>query len=202
MLLEILDYCIENRDYKEASEGGRTKKLVEKFFDNVENFMKKQGFTKGADKLRYFYYGDNAAVNISDLYAYLFNRNIWFAKERKKTKIMVEEFEAKLRGSIKTKEWKSNYERVSLYLVTQNAQNAKKNLEILAINISHAFVVDNERLLEGDIQWLSKYYKDILEIYQRNPEEILPDELLDEYKDIMKEMQNINRNYVGLNKES
>lgn len=86
VLLEILDYCIENRDYKEASEGGRTKKLVEKFFDNVENFMKKQGFTKGADKLRYFYYGDNAAVNISDLYAYLFNRNIWFAKERKKRK--------------------------------------------------------------------------------------------------------------------
>lgn len=86
--------------------------------------------------------------------------------------------------------------------MTQNANNAKKNLEALANNVSHAFVVDNEKLFEGDIQWLSKYYKDILEIYQRNAEEILPDELLDEYKEIMKEMQNINPKYVGLNKES
>lgn len=202
VLLEILDYCIENRDYKEASEGERTKKLIEKFFDNVEEFMKNHGFSKGIEKLRYFYYGDNAAVNISDLYAALFDKKIWFLKTRKNTKKLVEAFEAKLRGNAKVKDWKSNYEKVSSYLMTQNANNAKKNLEALANNVSHAFVVDNEKLFEGDIQWLSKYYKDILEIYQRNAEEILPDELLDEYKEIMKEMQNINPKYVGLNKES
>ncbi len=99
VLLEILDYCIDNRDYKEASEGERTRKLVDKFFDNVEEFMKKHGFSKGVEKLRYFYYGDNAAVNISELYAGLFDRDVLLIQARNKTvDTLILEFEAKLRG--------------------------------------------------------------------------------------------------------
>ncbi len=202
VLLEILDYCIDNRDYKEASAGKRTQKLVDKFFDNVEEFMKKHGFSKGVEKLRYFYYGDNAALNISELYAGLFDKNIAFLKKRRDMRTLAEEFEAKVRGNAKVKDWKSNYEKVSSYLMTQSAQNAKKNLEILATNVSHVSAVDNKKLYEGDIQWLSKYYKDILRIYQQNAEETLSDELLEEYKDIMREMQYINPKYIGLNQES
>ncbi|MDE7322636.1 MAG: hypothetical protein K2N73_07845 [Lachnospiraceae bacterium] len=198
VLLEIIDYCIENRDYKEASEGRRTQKLVEKFFDNIEDFMKKQGFSKGVDKLRYFYYGDNAAINISDIYAQLFDTNILLAKTRKKTKTMVEEFAAKLRGTSKERDGKNNYEKVSLYLMTQTAKNAKKNLDTLASNVNHSFSASNEKLGEKMVKELSDFYRSIIEIYQRDNEEVLPAKLLEEYKEIMRTMQDVNPKYVGL----
>lgn len=202
VLLEILDYCIENRDYKEASEGERTKKLIEKFFDNVEEFMKNHGFSKGVEKLRYFYYGDNAAVNISDLYASLFDKDVLLIQIRNKTiDTLILEFEAKLRGKTKEIEWKNNYERVSSYLVNQNANNAKKNLEALANNVCHSLAAGDRRLPEGMVNTLIIHYMDVLEIYQQD-DKTLPREMRNEYKEIMKEMQNINPKYVGLNKES
>lgn len=202
VLLEILDYCIENRDYKEASEGERTKKLVARFFDNVEEFMKNHGFSKGVEKLRYFYYGDNAAVNISDLYASLFDKDVLLIQIRNKTiDTLILEFEAKLRGKTKEIEWKNNYERVSTYLVNQNANNAKKNLEALANNVCHSLAAGDRRLPEGMVNTLIIHYMDVLEIYQQD-DKTLPREMRNEYKEIMKEMQNINPKYVGLNKES
>lgn len=199
VLLEILDYCIENRDYKEASEGERTKKLVARFFDNVEEFMKNHGFSKGVEKLRYFYYGDNAAVNISDLYASLFDKDVLLIQIRNKTiDTLILEFEAKLRGKTKEIEWKNNYERVSSYLVNQNANNAKKNLEALANNVCHSLAAGDRRLPEGMVNTLIIHYMDVLEIYQQD-DKTLPREMRNEYKEIMKEMQNINPKYVGLN---
>lgn len=202
VLLEILDYCIDNRDYKEASEGERTRKLVDKFFDNVEEFMKKHGFSKGVEKLRYFYYGDNAAVNISELYAGLFDRDVLLIQARNKTvDTLILEFEAKLRGKTKEVEWKNNYERVSTYLVNQNANNAKKNLETLADNVCHSLAMGDKRLPERMVTTLTIYYMDVLEICQQDDKK-LPSEMLNEYKDIMREMQYINPKYIGLNQES
>ncbi len=201
VLLEILDYCIDNRDYKEASEGERTRKLVDKFFDNVEEFMKKHGFSKGVEKLRYFYYGDNAAVNISELYAGLFDRDVLLIQARNKTvDTLILEFEAKLRGKTKEVEWKNNYERVSTYLVNQNANNAKKNLETLADNVCHSLAMGDKRLPERMVTTLTIYYMDVLEICQQDDKK-LPSEMLNEYKDIMREMQYINPKYIGLNQE-
>lgn len=201
VLLEILDYCIDNRDYKEASEGERTRKLVDKFFDNVEEFMKKHGFSKGVEKLRYFYYGDNAAVNISELYAGLFDRDVLLIQARNKTAdTLILEFEAKLRGKTKEVEWKNNYERVSTYLVNQNANNAKKNLETLADNVCHSLAMGDKRLPERMVTTLTIYYMDVLEICQQDDKK-LPSEMLNEYKDIMREMQYINPKYIGLNQE-
>ena len=202
VLLEILDYCIDNRDYKEASEGERTRKLVDKFFDNVEEFMKKHGFSKGVEKLRYFYYGDNAAVNISELYAGLFDKDVLLIQTRnKKVDTLIFEFEAKLRGETKEVEWKNNYERVSTYLVNQNANNAKKNLETLADNVCHGLAIGDKRLPERMVTTLTIYYMDVLEICQQDDKK-LPSEMLKEYKDIMREIQNINPKYIGLNQES
>ncbi|MDE6909775.1 MAG: hypothetical protein K2P44_04815 [Lachnospiraceae bacterium] len=201
VLLEILDYCIDNRDYKEASEGKRTRKLVDKFFDNVEEFMKKHGFSKGVEKLRYFYYGDSAAVNISELYAGLFDKDVLLIQTRnKKVDTLIFEFEAKLRGETKEVEWKNNYERVSTYLVNQNANNAKKNLETLAYNVCHSLAMGDKKLSEGRVSALTIYYMDVLEICQQD-DKTLPSEMLKEYKDIMREMQNINPKYIGLNQE-
>lgn len=201
VLLEILDYCIDNRDYKEASEGKRTRKLVDKFFDNVEEFMKKHGFSKGVEKLRYFYYGDSAAVNISELYAGLFDKDVLLIQTRnKKVDTLIFEFEAKLRGETKEVEWKNNYERVSTYLVNQNANNAKKNLETLADNVCHSLAMGDKKLSEGRVSALTIYYMDVLEICQQD-DKTLPSEMLKEYKDIMREMQNINPKYIGLNQE-
>ncbi len=201
VLLEILDYCIDNRDYKEASEGKRTRKLVDKFFDNVEEFMKKHGFSKGVEKLRYFYYGDSAAVNISELYAGLFDKDVLLIQTRnKKVDTLIFEFEIKLRGETKEVEWKNNYERVSTYLVNQNANNAKKNLETLADNVCHSLAMGDKKLSEGRVSALTIYYMDVLEICQQD-DKTLPSEMLKEYKDIMREMQNINPKYIGLNQE-
>ncbi len=84
--------------------------------------------------------------------------------------------------------------------MNQNANNAKKNLETLADNVCHSLAMGDKRLPERMVTTLTIYYMDVLEICQQDDKK-LPSEMLNEYKDIMREMQYINPKYIGLNQE-
>ena len=78
-------------------------------------------------------------------------------------------------------------EKVSAYLVIKTAQNAKKNMDSLAINIQRYYTKNREeKLEESEILNLCSFYGKIVDTYLVDPAGEISDELSNEYKLIVK----------------
>ena len=97
---------------------------------------------------------------------------------------MVKSFASKLRNRT---EPGLSLERVSSYLITKTAKNAKENMDSLASNIQRFYTIHGEeKLEEAEITSLCIFYGKILDIYLQNPTENISDDLSEEYKSLVK----------------
>lgn len=195
--MEFKEFCKKRRGIKESgnkNEKERTQETVDRFFKNAEDFFI-QYLGIQVEKLNYLkleYDDEVREINISYLYGSLVQASTeWNAGyladsvdiERKKED-MVKEFASKLRDR---KGDGSGKEKVSTYLITKTAQNAKKNMDNLAYNIQQYYSVHtDEKLEEVEISNLCEFYGKIIDIYIINQAEEISEDLINEYKLIHK----------------
>ena len=99
----------------------------------------------------------------------------------------IKEFASKLR--IRNGE-NLSLEKVSTYLVTKNAQNAKKNMDNLASNIQRYYSIHiEEKLEESEIEDLCNFYGKIIDIFLVDSLGTISTDLGNEYKFIVKRYQ-------------
>ncbi len=80
---------------------------------------------------------------------------------------------------------------VSKYLVNKSAENAKKNMDSLALNIQRYYSRNKEEVLEeNEINELCALYGKIMDEYLKNPKAEISDRLCKEYKYIVNKYKN------------
>lgn len=209
LISEFYDYCLNQRDVKEGGEKdahGRTVAVVDRFFRNAERFFTSYVITQMKEKLSELIVenqqGVKRIINISELYADLFleyDRD-WMkanGKEQEKEKIETDEqyeeimkqLNERLLSTISPEEPVLS---VSGYLINRSAQNIKINLDNLIHNIRRYYGINEEKnILKLDTERLKRYYGDILKIYVVNPTLQVPKELSEEYKQIVKQYNDV-----------
>ena len=81
---------------------------------------------------------------------------------------------------------------VSGYLINRSAQNVKINLDNLIHNIRRYYGINEAKnILKLDTAKLKRYYSDILKIYVVNPTLQVPKELSEEYKQVVKQYNDV-----------
>lgn len=199
--MEFREFCSNNSGIKESGEKddiGKTQEIVNRFFRNTEKFLK-QYFGIELEKLnclRLAYDDDRTEISISHLYALMVQAGV--EENARKTantgqidenrENIVKDFAAKLRD----RSGSGNLlEKVSTYLVTKTAQNAKKNMDNLASNIQRHYSINSEeKLEESEILELCSFYGKIIDQYLINPSQRLADDLNNGYKLYVQRYQN------------
>lgn len=187
LTLRFEEYCLENKNVKTGSENEyeRTLKHVKKFFKNIDDFIKEaygddNQFLK-EETLDELVLDRNNRINISELYASLIVNRIEnmdiLGTNLLQEFIDILENKTRIYGGIIV---------VSSYLVKRTAENARQNLVNLARNIQGYYRRhEDERLDEHEKQELCEFYSKILDIYVKDPEQNISDELCQEYKKIV-----------------
>lgn len=194
--MEFKEYCSKKRDIKEQGikdELERTRMTVEIFFKNVRNFAKEYLGMELGEIGRHKLENDNvkAAIDISDIYALLVEAavqgnepNAITSYDEQKREEMVKAFASKLRN----REGKvTEIENVSRYLVNKTAENAERNMNRLASNIQRYYSLhEEEKLEEEEILGLCGFYGKIVDVYLKNHQNEISEELNREYKLVIK----------------
>ena len=197
LAVKFKEYCYEHGKSKEGGakdEVGRTKVAVDRFFDNIEKFMKKYGGVDGQVKiyphiLQYDEKGNKREVDIGQLYGLLVQASVQnFQGEEKNEKHAemgraAQGFLSKLRGE---GDVENSRKTVSTHLRNKSAKNAKINMDNLASNIQK-YTSENpdkglEELEEKELRIL---YNKIMDNYTDDPEKNISEELCEEYKKIV-----------------
>lgn len=191
------EYCLEHKSVKTRSEDEheRTLKLVQKFFKNIDDFIKKvyggnNEFLK-EETLDELVLDRDKRINISELYASLVAHTTGNMDTQNMDAQNMEALGRKL-----LQEFIDILERktidhdgifaVSGYLVKRTAENAKQNLVNLARNIQRYYNRhEDERLTGQDKRELCEFYSKILDICVKDPKQNISDELCQEYKRIV-----------------
>ncbi len=198
--MEFKEYCASRKDIRESGEKDeivRTKEIVNRFFRNTENFVEKffDFKSKEFNHLKITYDSKITVINISHLYALFvqagIEENVSYVanteQANKNKEDMVKDFAAKLRERSGAG---NQLEKVSKYLATKTAQNAKKNMENLASNIQRYYSIHtDENLGEAEILDLCIFYGKIIEQYLINSSDGISEDLHNEYKAIVKKYQ-------------
>lgn len=208
LIHEFYDYCYRHRETKEGGEKdehGKTRAVVDRFFRNAEHFLREYLDISLDGKLNELIVenleGEKRIINISELYADIFDKFADSIKEEKKNQYesegkrnqILQDLSKQLHSAV-------SYETVempvSTYLIKRSAQNVKKNLDNLVYNIRRYFGKPhkNQEMPVLDTQRLIQYYGEILDIYLKDPNEVVSKELSEEYKEIV-------RRYTELIKE-
>ena len=199
IVMQFKEYCSKNNEIKESGEKDditRTQNVINRFFRNTEYFIKEYfdiNLTK-SNCLKIGSDNDKIEIKISHLYALFVQAGIeesthpTAAGQADKNRVnMVKDFAEKLRnrsGSV------NSLEKVSAYLVTRTAQNAKKNMDNLASNIQRYYSIHiEEDLKESEILDLCSFYGKIIDQYLLNPSDGISDDLSNEYKLYVKRYQ-------------
>lgn len=208
LIYEFYDYCYRYRETKEGGEKdehGKTRAVVDRFFHNAEHFLREYLNITLEGKLNELIMenmeGEKRIINISELYADIFDKFADSIKEEKKNQHESEDKREQILQDL-SKQLHSavSYETaempVSAYLIKKSAQNVKKNLDNLVYNIRRYFGKprENQEMPVFDTQRLIQYYGEILDVYLRDPGEAVSKELSEEYKEIV-------RRYTELMKE-
>ena len=196
LTMEFKEYCSKRKDIKTSGNKddiGKTREAVSVFFRSTEDFLRihlgieitgleclQLEFDSGIDK-----------IDICDIYALLVHGGVVDEIARKEENAegqdkgeMVKSFASKLRNRT---EPGLSLERVSSYLITKTAKNAKENMDSLASNIQRFYTIHGEeKLEEAEITSLCIFYGKILDIYLQNPTENISDDLSEEYKSLVK----------------
>ncbi len=171
--MEFKEYCSKRKNIRESGEKDdieRTQEIVNRFFRNTENFIK-QYFNIETVKFNYLkleYDDDRTEISISHLYALFVQAGVEESMHPlpdagqmdKNRENMVKDFAAKLRDRSGSE---NILEKVSTYLITKTAQNAKKNMDNLASNIQRYYSINSEeKLEEQEILELCSFYGKII----------------------------------------
>lgn len=187
LTLRFKEYCLEHKNVKTGAENEyeRTLKHVKKFFKNISDVIK-EVYGNGNEFLQEETLDElvldrNNRINISELYTSLIVRRIEnmdiLGRDLLQEFIDILENETINHDGILA---------VSGYLVKKTAENARQNLVNLARNIQGYYSRhEDERLDEQEKQELCKFYSKILDIYLKDPEQNISDQLCQEYKRIV-----------------
>ncbi len=188
IVMSILDYCKNHAGVKEGSvnETDRTRKLVKKFFENMLTYMRQYGVEGKVEDLTQFTLTEGCTIDVCELYALL--TDIARSGEMQKDETehegerLMSEFRDKLRISPLPESWDTEELRASAYLKTATAENAKRNLEILAERIQR-YIGENQKEPDGfQREALCDLYGKVLDIYISDEKGQLPEILRKEYK--------------------
>ncbi len=188
IVISILDYCRDSADDKEGSadETDRTKRLVKKFFVNMVAYMKQYGVKGEVENLTCFALSEEKTIDICELYALLTDIARTGVELQNKTKRegerIMTEFREKLRVTPLPEKWNTQELRAASYLKTATAENAKRNLEVLADRIQK-YIGENKKEPYGfNMEALCDLYGKVLNIYLSDEKGQLSEELKNEYK--------------------
>lgn len=197
LIMGIRDFWRQNASYKEKSRDSieRSCKLTDRFFENIEIYMGKQGMEGKKEDFKYFYFSDGTGepekrVDISQIYACLIEeciRNQQLIAEDKINKEgakLMQEFRKKLTEI--PKKWNRQNLTVSGFLRTATAENAKKNLEALAANIERYIGEKNEIPMSINVDFLCDFYSRIITLYLQDEKAELTEELREDYKEAVR----------------
>ena len=188
IVMSILNYGKNYADVKERSvnETDRTRKLVKKFFENMVTYMGQYGVEGKVEDLTQFALAEDYIIDVCELYALLTDiaRSGEMQKdetEQEGERLMLE-FRDKLRTSPLPESWDPGDFRAAAFLRNPTAENAKKNLEILAERIQR-YIGEHQKEPDGfHGEALCDLYGKVLDIYFSDEKGQLPETLRNEYK--------------------
>lgn len=199
LILGIKEYCIQNHDYKSGTDDvtERSIKLADKFFANIEYYMKKYGMGCETAELKYFSFGDEEKerIDISQVYAKLFDAGIQNQQlqkeleEHRQRGEFVQEFRKKLTEFPTS--WNYLELNVSSYLKNITADNAKKNLDNLAMNVQRYIGEHQKSPTSLDVDGLCNLYSRVIELFIQDKRMELSNELREEYKRLVNVQQEL-----------
>lgn len=180
MALKFKEYCRDKNKGREGTEGEaeRTKVSVDRFFRNVEKFMKKYGDVDEQVKLslHILQCGDEEKkreVNISQLYGLLVQACVRNFEDEQTRMNYARKGEA-VKGFLTKLKEKSDAEIpqkvVSIYLRNKSVENVKMNMDNLASNIQRYYSEHTEEnLKESELKELHNFYGKIMDNYIDEP---------------------------------
>ena len=195
LIMRFLEYCQKDNQSKESGikdERGKTRAVVDRFFRNAEHFYREYIDKNFEEKLNNLILrdsdGEEAVINISELYADLLQRSIEesVSFEEKKKQEKVKKMVDSLGFEVSPDEPLQN---VSTYLINKSPENVLKNVESMIHNMKHYQVRHkNEKLEEdnADFKMLRDYYQRVAKFEIENPKLDIPKEMNEEYKKIAK----------------
>lgn len=188
IVTSILDYCKNNKDDKEgsANETDRTRKHVKKFFENIVTYMGQYGVEGKVENLTQFTLTEDSTIDVCELYALLTDiarsGEVQSDETEREGQRLMLEFREKLRTSPLPESWNSEDFRAAAFLRNATAENAKRNLEVLAERIQR-YIGENQKEPEGfHGEALCDLYGKVLDIYFSDEKDQLPESLRNEYK--------------------
>lgn len=188
IVMSILDYCKTNADVKErsANETDRTRKLVKKFFENMVTYMGQYGAEGKVEDLTQFALAEDCTIDVCELYALLTDvarsGEVQKDETERDGERLMSEFRDKLRISPLPESWATRDLKAVGYLITATAENAKRNLEILADRIQR-YIGENQKEPDGfHREALCDLYGKVLDIYFSDEKGQLSETLKNEYK--------------------
>lgn len=162
----------------------------QKIFENIEKYMEQYGIKIKAEKLNYFILKDDQRIDISQLYSELFalsTQNDDFQEQlgqEQKQVGLVAEFRNKI-TELPTR-WNHEVNKASSYLGKQSAASAKRNLDKFALRIQR-YLGENKKQPEHlDVEGLCTLYSNVIEIYFKDENAKLTQDMCNEYKRLVK----------------
>lgn len=205
LIMRFHEYCWKNRQSKESGnkdERGKTRAVVDRFFRNIERFYREYIDKNFEEKLNNLILrdsdGEEAVINISELYADLLQRSIEesVSFEEKQKQDKVKEMMDSLDFDVQPDE---PLQSVSTYLKNKSAENVLKNVKNIIHNMKRYQVRHKDEKVEGDNagfiimrEYAIDYYQRVAEFWVENPKLDIPEEMSKEYKDIAKDCSKYN----------
>lgn len=197
--LGLKDYCTSHRDYRKATEDAveRSRRLVETFFVNVQNYMAQCDIECHSEDFLKFSLGEKK-IDVGELYAKLFDLSVRNEplrrqfEEEKEINQYVLEFRRKITEI--PKDWNpENYVayHVSSSLRNFSAENMKINLDNFASSISQYIGVYKKLPLGLDVDGSCRLYGEVMKIYRRNKKGLISKEQHEEYKRLVRVQKDI-----------
>lgn len=183
--IELLEYCKQYNDYKDKTESinERTKKVVEKFFENIRTFIEmKTGERYAKDLFEVIKIGGKT-ISIVDLYVEFIAYKI--QKEQLDIDTEVKEFKRKLEEIPEEYEENPELFAKSINEVNRTAGRIKKELDTFAKNMQKYKAKsqgNTEKKLEGlDIEKICELYADIVTAYNKGKDQTVSNDIYKNY---------------------
>ena len=192
----ILAYCKNKGDYKKATfdESDRTKKLIELFFNNLTEFLKHSGVDTSKCNFGILLWKENEKlkrkhIDIVDVYASLFQDGISESSEKiSKQKQSERNIFQKLLNDKDDKE-PSTPKSVPVNIKSKTANNVKKNIDVLANFIQKYYIQRDKKPDNNFLDRIINLYDRVLDVYLESKEEILTEDIIQEYKELASELK-------------
>ena len=186
----IIDYCKKNKDYKSKPEDNRTINLVDKFIENICDFMKKAtGKIYDYDSVKTIKFGE-VNISISKLYANWFEEKIKRIEEENKEKNEqsqlaidreVRKYEEKISGILNSGNIGLS-EFVKFFRNDVTAERMKAEMDKFADDVSR-YQRKHLKKTEGlNIEKICNLYREVLFLNNKGKNMSVTDKMKEDYK--------------------